>query len=193
MAIRKRAPSLDRMPVEAPSLCLSPSKLALASLHPGVAASASASGCGSKRCKHANERVKKSNAAFAADEQPSFPRKRESIYPYGTSGYMDPRMRGDDGLALNLVCHSLLADFFTRSKACLRGEGQDEGGLFPDRISSTSRASLELAMTKSGRDLPLQLHRYDLTAAANPAQRCDLLHKRLIQEAKNALQAADGE
>ena len=30
---------------------------------------------------------------------------------------MDPRMRGDDSLALNLVCHSLLADFFTRSKA----------------------------------------------------------------------------
>jgi hypothetical protein len=71
------------------------------------------------------ERVKKSNAAFAADEQPSFPRKRESIYPYGTSGYMDPRMRGDDGLALNLVCHSLLADFFTRSQAgmTLRGLG----------------------------------------------------------------------
>jgi hypothetical protein len=61
--------------------------------------------------------VKKSNAAFAADQQPSFPRKRESISPYGTSGYMDPRMRGDDGLALNSPCQSLFADFFTRSQA----------------------------------------------------------------------------
>ena len=30
---------------------------------------------------------------------------------------MDPRMRGDDGLALNSPCQSLFADFFTRSKA----------------------------------------------------------------------------
>ena len=65
----------------------------------------------------AKERVKKSNAAFAADQQPSFPRKRESISPYRTSCWIDPRLRGDDGLALNSTRHSPFADFFTRSCA----------------------------------------------------------------------------
>ena len=65
----------------------------------------------------AKERVKKSNAAPVADPQSSFPRKRESISHCGTSCWMDPRLRGDDGPAQNSPCQSLSAGFFTRSKA----------------------------------------------------------------------------
>ena len=43
----------------------------------------------------------------------SHARRRESISPYGTSGYVDTHMRGDDGLALN----SPLRRFFTRAQA----------------------------------------------------------------------------
>ena len=51
------------------------------------------------------------NAAFAAEPQPSFPPRRESISPpYGKSGWVD-------GPALNLACHSPIAGFFTRSSA----------------------------------------------------------------------------
>ena len=55
--------------------------------------------------------------------QPSFLRRRESISLYGTSGWMYPPIRGDDGLALNSARHSLFADFFTRSFAGMTPKG----------------------------------------------------------------------
>ena len=63
----------------------------------------------------AKERVKKLKLLAREESAASFPRRRESISPYGTSCWMDPRIRGDDGLAPNSGCQSLFADFFTRA------------------------------------------------------------------------------
>ncbi len=95
------------------SLCLSPSKLALASLQLGV--TASASGCGWERGR-------------------PLCTQRMKWRPFSLSRLL--------ANAIALSCK--------HAKACLRGEGQDEGGLWP-RIrfypEGPAAASVKLAMT----------------------------------------------
>ena len=63
-----------------------------------------------RACEEIECRVRSKSAAVS-------PTKAGIPFSCGTSGWMEPRTRGDDGLALNSACYAFFADFFTRAQS----------------------------------------------------------------------------